>query len=65
MSITIHVDLPEEVAREAKANGLLDTQSMTELLSTELRRRKAAAELSNVLDEIRQQSGNAMTSDEI
>jgi hypothetical protein len=38
---------------------------MTELLSTELRRRKAAAELSNVLDEIRQQSGNAMTSDEI
>ena len=65
MSITIQLDLPEDVVREAKANGLLETKSITELLATELRRRKAAAELNKVLEEVREQPAEPMTADEI
>ena len=65
MSITVQLNLPEEVAREAKANGLLETQSMTDLLSTELRRRKAAVELDKVLTGVRDQPGEAMTPEQI
>ena len=65
MSITIQVDLPEGLAKEAKANGLLESGSITELLSTELRRRKAAAELNQVLEGVRDQPGEPMSMEEI
>jgi hypothetical protein len=65
MSVTIKLDLPEEVVREAQANGLLETHSMAQLIATELRRRKAASELGKVLDELREQPGEAMTPDDI
>ena len=65
MSTTIQLDLAEDVVREAKANGLLETKSITELLATELRRRKAAAELDKVPEEMREQPGEPMTADEI
>ena len=65
MSITIQLDLPDALAKEAKATGLLESKSMTDLLSTELRRRKAAAELNNVLEEIRAQPGKPMSGEEI
>ena len=52
MSITIRLDLPEALLEEAKASGLLESASMGSLLETELRRRKAAAELKHVLDGI-------------
>jgi len=48
MSITIQLDLPDALVREARANGLLESESMIDLLSTELRRRKAAVELKKV-----------------
>ena len=51
--------------KEAKANGLLESQPLAELLATELRRRKAAAELNKVLDGIRAQPGKPMTMEEI
>ena len=65
MSITVQLDLPEALVREAKANGLLESASMGELIETELRRRKAAAELKNVLDQIRAQPGEPMSEEEI
>ena len=65
MSVTIQLDLPDALAKEAKATGLLESESITDLLSTELRRRKAAAELNNVLEEIRGQLGKPMSMEEI
>lgn len=65
MSITIHLDLPDAVAKEAKDSGLLDSGPMTELISTELRRRRAAKELNGVLHQIRVQPGEPMSTDEI
>ena len=65
MSVTIQLDLPDALVKEAKANGLLESAPIGDLLTTELRRRKAAAELSQVLEGIRAQPGEAMTMDEI
>ena len=65
MSITVQLDLPDTLVEEARDNGLLESESMTELLSTELRRRKAAAELNKVLQDIRAQPGEPMSLEEI
>ena len=65
LSITVHLDLPDALAKEAKASGLLESSTMTELISTELRRRKAATELSGVLDQIRSEPGEEMSMDDI
>jgi hypothetical protein len=65
MSITIQVDLPESLLKEAKASGLLESQSVTDLISAELRRRKAAGELNQVLGKIRAVPGEPMSADEI
>jgi len=65
MSVTIQVDLPEALAKEAKASGLLESAPLSDLLSTELRRRKAGAELNQVLEGIRAQPGEPMPEEEI
>lgn len=65
MSVTIELDLPEALVKEAKASGLLESAPIGDLLVTELRRRKAAAELGKVLDAIRSQPGEPMTMEEI
>ena len=65
MSITLKLDLPDELASEARANGLLESASIGDLLAGELRRRKAAAELDRVLDGIRSQPGAAASVDDI
>ena len=65
MSVTIQLDLPEALVKEAQANGLLESAPIGDLLVTELRRRKAAAELGKVLDVIRAQPGEPMTMEEI
>jgi hypothetical protein len=65
MSITIQLDLPDALVKEAKASGLLESAPIGDLLTIELRRRKAAAELSDVLDGIRAQPGEPMTMEEI
>lgn len=61
MSVTIEVDLPDALAKEAQATGLLESSCMTDLLTNELRRRKAAAELNGVLEAIRGQPGEPMS----
>lgn len=65
MSVTFNLELPDALANEAKASGLLESNSMTELISIELRRRKAAMDLGQVLDKIRDQHGTPMSLDEI
>lgn len=44
MSVTIKLDLPEAVAKEAEATGLLKPAPIEKLLVSELRRRRAAVE---------------------
>jgi len=65
MSVTLQLDLPDALVKEAQASGLLESAPIGDLLTLELRRRKAAAELSNVLDGIRAQPGEPMTLEEI
>ena len=64
MSITLELDLPENLAAEAKANGLFDSALLSGLLEDELRRRRAGRELVAALSEIRRQPGSAPTEDE-
>ena len=65
MSITIEVDLPEALVNEARAGGLLNSGPMSDLISRELRRRKAAAELASKLDEIRSVPGEPLSMEAI
>jgi hypothetical protein len=65
MSVTIQVDLPEEIIREARQLGLLDSERMTAMLAEELRRRRAGLELKRALDQVRSAPGEAMSKDEI
>lgn len=65
MSITIQLDLPDALVDEARASGLLDSASVGGLIAFELRRRKAAADLSNLLDGIRALPGAPMSEQEI
>jgi hypothetical protein len=45
MSITIELDLPEGLIRQARQFGLLDKDRVAELLADEVRRRSAGQEL--------------------
>ncbi|HEY2415594.1 MAG TPA: hypothetical protein VGI40_25350 [Pirellulaceae bacterium] len=65
MSVTIQVDLPEEIIREARQLGLLESKRMTAMLEEEVRRRRAGQELKRALDQVRSAPGDAMTMDEI
>ena len=65
MSVTIQLDLPDALVKEARYNGLLEADRIGDLLTTELRRCKAASGLKNVLDGIRAQSGEPMSEEEI
>lgn len=65
MSITVQLNLPDTLVKEARDNGLLESESLTDLLSNGLRRRKAAAGLGKVLDDIRAQPGEPMSQEEI
>ena len=65
MSVTIELDLPEGIIRQARAMGLLDNRRVGELLADEVRRRNAGQELKQVLDEIRSVPGEPLTTDEI
>jgi hypothetical protein len=50
MSVTIQVDLPEPLLKEAQTSGLLKPAEIGDLVADELRRRKAAAELEQTLN---------------
>ena len=65
MSITVQLDLPDEVIEQARTLGLLDNKRMAEMLTEELRRRRAGQELKKMLEEIRSAPGEPMTMEEI
>lgn len=65
MSITLELDLPEDIASEASQAGLLQSGYITDLLAREIKRRKSAAELKSILTGIRNQPGDIPTEDEI
>jgi len=65
MSVTIQLDLPDALVKEARSNGLLESASVGELLMAELRRRRAAATLNSVLEGIRGQPGTALSPEEV
>ena len=65
MSVTIQLDLPNALLKEAEASGLLESEPLGNLLPAELRRRKAAAELDQMLDGIRAQPGVPISEEEI
>ncbi len=65
MSVTIELDLPEGLIRQARQMGLLDNFRVGELLADEVRRRDAGQELKKALDEIRSVPGEPPTMGEI
>jgi hypothetical protein len=65
MSVTVELDLPDELIRQARQMGLLDSRRVAEMLADEVRRRNAGQELKKVLDEIRSVPGQSLTTDEI
>lgn len=65
MSITIHLNLPEALAKEAQAKGLLQGDVMTELLERELKRRRACEDFGAMLKQLHSVTGDEMTEEEI
>lgn len=65
VSVTIQLDLPDGLVRQAREMGLLESRRLADLLADEVRRLVAGKELKNVLDEIRTTPGESLTMDEI
>ena len=65
MSVTIQVDLPDALVKEARDNGLLESERMAELLSEELRLARTRKEFGQMLDRVRNQPGEPMSMEEI
>ena len=57
MSITIQLDLPESVAAEAKAKGLLDPQNLTRLIEREVKAEAARRDFFDMVRELRSLPG--------
>jgi hypothetical protein len=65
MSVTIEVDLPDALVKEARANGLLDSKRLGELLSNELRRARERKQFGQMLENVRSQPGEPLSMEEI
>jgi hypothetical protein len=65
MSITVELDLPEALANEAKAKGLLDPKKLEELIKDELVSAKALKNYREMVEEMRAYPDEPMTMDEI
>ena len=65
MSITIKLDLPEEMAAEAQARGLLEPAQLTKLVSRELAQEQDSRNFFQMARDIRSTPGEPMTMDEI
>ena len=61
MSVAIELDLPEAPVKEAKANGLLESRRLGEVLNEELRRERAREDLGRVLKELHSLPGEPMS----
>ena len=65
MSVTIQLDLPEAPVKEARANGLLESRHLEELLSRELRQARARKQFGGMLERVRSQPGEPLSMEEI
>ncbi len=65
MSITIHLDLPEELIAKAKARGLLNSAHFTRLIARELAQDDDPRDFFRMATDIRSIPGEPMTLDEI
>ena len=65
MSVTIKLDLPEAMVKEAQDSGLLESGRLVELLTEELRRERARKDLGRMLKQLHSLSGEAMSAEEI
>jgi hypothetical protein len=65
MSITVQLDLPESVAAEAKAKGLLDPQALTRLVEREIKMDKPLRDFRELVEQMRAYPDEPMTLDEI
>jgi hypothetical protein len=65
MSVTVKLDLPEEVAKRARAAGLLDPKRVATLIARELSSQADPRGFFEMVREIRAQPGEPMTIEEI
>ena len=65
MSITIQLDLPEEMAAKARAKGLLDPAHLTRMIAREVAEDGDARDFFQMARDIRSAPGEPMTMDEI
>ncbi len=65
MSITIKLDLPEAVAAEARAKGLLQPQNLTRLIEREVKAESARRDFFEMVRDLRALPGEPMTMEEI
>ena len=65
MSITGQLDLPESVAAEAKARGLLDPERVATLIARELSSESDPRNFFEIVRKIREHPGEPMTMEEI
>ncbi len=65
MSVTIQLDLPDDLLNAAKASGLLESERMAKMLSEELRRQHARKDLGEMLSQLHSLPGQPMSDDEI
>jgi len=65
VSITVQLDLPEEIAKKARAAGLLDPKRVATLIARELNSGADERSFFKMVREIRAQAGEPMTMEEI
>ena len=65
MSITVQLDLPESMATEAKARGLLDPKRVATLIARELSSESDPRSFFEIVRKLREQPGEPMTMEEI
>ncbi len=65
MSVTIKLDLPDSLAAEAKAKGLLDPRKLTQLVEREIELDKPMQDFRQMVEQMRAYPDEPMTLDEI
>ena len=65
MSITVELELPEAIARKARAAGLLDPAALGHLITREVETEAERMDFFGMLRQIRAQPGVPLTLDEI
>ena len=65
MSVTIQLDLPEALVKEAQPNGLLESRRLGEMLNEELVRERARKDLGRILKDLHSLPGEPMSPEEI